>query len=175
MSTSLARGEHVQTMSLHAEAAFAVRELGLYTVRGTIPVTSAVVHLDDDGHPLRVEATLDPGGIDTGNKRRDADLRGKRFLDVEHHPSMTFVGDEVSTEGDGWTVGGELTVRGVTSPVSLRVDATDPADPSRALVATTQLDRRACGVVRVPAVVIANTVKVTIRAGTVASAGRPFR
>jgi hypothetical protein len=56
--------------------AFAVRNPGLRTVTGPIPVTSATVTAGPDGQPLGLRAELDAHGIDTGNQRRDSDLRG---------------------------------------------------------------------------------------------------
>ena len=59
---------------------FAVRNFGLRTVTGQIPLTSAVIHVDPGGQPVSIRAELDAQGIDTGNRRRDKDLRGHRFL-----------------------------------------------------------------------------------------------
>ena len=55
---------------------FAVRNFVLRTVTGQIPLTSAVIHVDPGGHPASIRAELDAQGIDTGNRRRDKDLRG---------------------------------------------------------------------------------------------------
>ena len=63
---------------------FAVRNFGLRTVTGQIPLTSAVVHIGPDGEPAGLRAELDAGGIRTGHPRRDNDLRGRRFL--RHRP-----------------------------------------------------------------------------------------
>jgi len=69
-------------------AGFAARNFGFRTVRGTIAITAGTLEIDAEGHPVRLAGTLDPATVDTANPRRDRDLRGPRFLDVEHHPSM---------------------------------------------------------------------------------------
>ena len=69
---------------------FAVRNFGLRTVTGQIPLTSAVVQVGPDGQPAGVRAELDAAGIRTGNPRRDRDLRGPRFLATDQWPVITF-------------------------------------------------------------------------------------
>ena len=69
---------------------FAVRNFGLRTVTGQIPLTSAVIHVDPGGQPVSIRAELDAQGIDTGNRRRDKDLRGHRFLATGRWPAITF-------------------------------------------------------------------------------------
>ena len=79
--TSVAAG--IWTVDLaHTRAAFAARHLFGQTVHGTIAVTAGTIEVGKDGRPQRFHATLDPASIDTGHARRDADLRGKRFLAV---------------------------------------------------------------------------------------------
>ena len=70
--------------------AFAVRNFGLRTVTGQIPLTSAVVHVGPSGEPVSIRAELDASGIRTGNPRRDNDLRGRRFLATDRWPVITF-------------------------------------------------------------------------------------
>ena len=72
----------------HTRAAFAARHLFGSTVPGTIAVTAGTIEVGTDGRPVRFHATLDPASIDTGNARRDSDLRGRRFLAVDAHPLM---------------------------------------------------------------------------------------
>lgn len=164
MSTFVERQEQTYERAVQAEAAFEVKELRRIAVRGTIPVTHAVVQVAADGQPMGVRATLDPRGIATGHPRRDKDLQGKRFLCTEQHPAITFVGDRVTTSATGWTVAGTLTIRGISRPVTLSVKAANAAGPGRTLVATTRLDRRDFGIVGIPRLLIASDVDVTIRA-----------
>ena len=71
-------------------ATFTVTEkFGLMTAHGTIPVVTADVTVDADGLP-RGTATLDVSALDTGNARRDKDLRGARFFDTATFPLVDF-------------------------------------------------------------------------------------
>jgi polyisoprenoid-binding protein YceI len=59
---------------------FTVRNFGLRSVTGQVPLVSAHVTVGPSGQPVSVRAELDARGIDTGHPRRDRDLRGARFL-----------------------------------------------------------------------------------------------
>ena len=84
MTTMTSVGAGMWTADLtRTRAAFAARHLFGQTVHGTIAVTGGTLEVGPDGQPRRFQATLDPASIDTGNPRRDADLRGRRFLAVE--------------------------------------------------------------------------------------------
>ncbi|MEU9181757.1 YceI family protein [Streptomyces sp. NPDC048550] len=70
----------------------------------------------------RVEATVDATQVYTGQPQRDAHLRSADFFDVEHHPTWTFVGSRIhQVSGTEFEVTGDLTVRGVTRPVTFDV------------------------------------------------------
>lgn len=118
------------TVDAATRAGFAVRNFGVMTVRGTIAVTAGTVTIGPHGEPVRLSGTLDPASIDTGNPRRDADLRGGRFLDVEHHPLMEVLADRIERTADGWRAHAVLRVAGAQTP--LLIDGTlvrrSPAD-----------------------------------------------
>lgn len=114
---------------------------GLVEVAGSFPLRDGSVLVAEDVTLSRVHATLDATAIDTANRRRDADLRSKRFLDVARHPTITFSSRDVSTNA----VTGVLTVRGVGQRVTLDLTPVPDADGCR-FVATTRIDRRAFGV-----------------------------
>ncbi|HEY7045744.1 MAG TPA: YceI family protein [Jatrophihabitantaceae bacterium] len=137
-------------------AAFSVRELGVWRVRGTIPVVDGVVEVDSAGVVTSLTATLDPAGIATGNARRDADLRGRKLLDVASHPRWTFRADQAERTATGWTVHGSFEA---TAPVELTLHVTETA--SGRFTATATLDRRAAGV-RAPRFLIGRRVDVEL-------------
>jgi len=144
---------------------FAVRSFGLRTVTGQIPLTSAVVHVDADGHPASIRAELDARGIDTGNKRRDQDLRGRRFLATGRWPVITFEAGDIQPNETAWTVVGTLTVKGTHCPVRLEVTrSVAPADdqaPRADLHATGSLDRRSAGVTAAPALLVGRMISLS--------------
>ena len=108
---------------------FAVRNFGLRTVTGQIPLTSAVVQVGPDGQPAGVHAELDAAGIRTGHPRRDHDLRGRRFLATDQWPVITFEAGLIKPVQTGWTVSGTLTVKDTRGPVLLEscIEAIDAA------------------------------------------------
>ena len=99
MTTMTSVGAGIWTADLtRTRAAFAARHLFGQTVHGTIAVTGGTLDVDPDGQPVRFRASLDPASIDTGNARRDADLRGRRFLGVETYPLMEAAADRIDVD-----------------------------------------------------------------------------
>jgi polyisoprenoid-binding protein YceI len=92
-------------------------------VRGAFKNVHGMLEFDLQNPRLSsVQATIDATAIWTGQPQRDAHLRSADFLDVENFPQITFQGDRVEVSGDhDYVVTGELTIRGVTRPVSLAV------------------------------------------------------
>jgi polyisoprenoid-binding protein YceI len=137
-------------------ATFAVNNFGVATVRGQIPVTAAWVDVDAAGRPTAVHAELDLTRIDTGNQRRDHDLRKPRLLDTAHHPALTFDGTAA-----GMIVDGVLTGR-APARVSLDVTSITPGNAGTVTAhATTVFDRMALGV-RAPRLLIGRRIAVVI-------------
>ena len=163
MSTSLRTGTWlVQTE--RTRAAFTVGNLGR-TVDGTVPVLSGELVVDGSGVPQRLVATLDLAGIDTANSRRDKDLRKPRFLDLDAHPTLTFVSEQITTGDDGWTAHGTLSARGTSCPLTLH--GARPGQPDEdgcvQVEATAVLDRRELGV-KAPRVLIGHQLSITVTA-----------
>lgn len=110
---------------LHSSVGFAVRHMGLSTVRGTFQTFDGTIETDADLNPSRIEATIDPASIATGVERRDGHLRSPDFFDVERHPAMRFVSTRITPAGPHrYTVVGNLTMRGGTRPVTLVLETT---------------------------------------------------
>src|SRR5205809_3002430 len=109
----------------HAIAGFKVRHLMLAHVRGQLgPVTGTVFIDEQDLSRSRVDVSVDARGIDTREPKRDEHLRSADFLDVANHPTVTFRSTRVEAParaGGDLRVTGDLTIRGVTRPVTLDV------------------------------------------------------
>lgn len=135
----------------HTQASFAIRHLMIATVRGRIPVRSVLIERDEnDLARSRIEAELDPAGIDTGTPDRDGHLRSPDFFDVAEHPTMRFASTRIERSGDGFRVHGDLTIRGATRPVVLDVEVLgeirdDDGKRRIAASATTTFDRSEWG------------------------------
>jgi polyisoprenoid-binding protein YceI len=107
----------------HTSAEFRATHMMVTYVRGQLKNVHGFLEVDpDEPEQARVEATIDATQVYTGQTQRDAHLRSPDFFDVEHHPTWTFVGSRIrqmsSTE---FLLTGDLTVRGVTQPVTLDV------------------------------------------------------
>jgi polyisoprenoid-binding protein YceI len=159
--------------------AFAVRNFGLRTVTGQIPLTSAVVSVGPSGEPDSIRAELDADGIRTGNPRRDNDLRGRRFLATHRWPVIAFEAGYIKPTQTGWTVSGTLTVKDTRCPVRLDVASfIIPADGQAAQVdlrATGRLDRRSAGVTAGPAFLIGHLISLSLAVRLRRQAGPPQR
>lgn len=161
----------------HSQVGFAVRHLMISTVRGTLPAVTGTLEIDEErpGNSL-VDVRFDAASIDTRNAQRDEHLRSADFLDVEDHPQITFRSttlEGASLEADAeFAMTGDLTIRGVTRPVTLRVTTTgrntDPWGGERfGFLAEGKLDRRDFGLtwnaaLETGGVMVSDEVKVTI-------------
>ena len=141
-------------------ATFQVGNLGR-TVTGTVPIIEGTVDIDGGG-PSAVTGSLDLGAIDTGNARRDKDLRKPGLLDLDRYPTMTFAADTVSVSPAGWSVSGHLTARGRSVPLAGEAEVSEQ-DGSATVTARTRLDRRTLGI-RAPRVMIGHAVDITVTA-----------
>jgi polyisoprenoid-binding protein YceI len=138
----------------HSAAQFAVRHLGLSTVRGAFTKVSGTIQLDDkDATKSAVDVTIDAASVDTRVPDRDKDLRSDHFFEVEKYPTLTFKSTKVEqTEAGKLKVTGDLTIHGVTKQIVLDVEGPtapvkDPWGNQRAAAnATTKINRQDFGV-----------------------------
>jgi polyisoprenoid-binding protein YceI len=106
----------------HTRADFEARHLMVTKVRGGFTDINGVVEVAEDPARSTVAVTIGTASIATGAADRDAHLRSPDFLDVENHPQLTFRSTSITPSDAGWTVTGDLTVRGATRPVTLDVE-----------------------------------------------------
>ena len=115
----------------HTSVGFKVRHFTVSNVRGKFETLEGAIRYNpDDLRDSGVEVTIAADSINTNHGERDDHLRSPDFLDVENHPVITFESTRVEMDDDGWIMNGNLTIRGVTKPVSFRFDMAGPiADP----------------------------------------------
>jgi polyisoprenoid-binding protein YceI len=115
---------------VHTEIAFTAKHLMVARVRGQFRQFDGTITVGDTPQTSSVEVTIGAASLDTGAPDRDGHLRSADFLDVENHPNLTFRSTAVRPAGSGYELDGDLTIRGVTKPVTLAVQfegvATDP-------------------------------------------------
>jgi polyisoprenoid-binding protein YceI len=109
----------------HSEITFSVRHM-MTTVRGVFTEFGGRIDIAEDAFASAAHGEVMIDSIDTRNAERDDLIRSARILDAENHPRMTFATSSVAPARTGrrarhprYTVEGELTIRGVTRPVSL--------------------------------------------------------
>ena len=132
---------------------FVVRNLW-YQVKGRFGVVEGAIVLDEeDISRASVTATIKAGSIDTRNKKRDAHLLVREFLDVENFPEIEFKSTRVKRgrDRDSLDVDGTLTVKGKSVPVALAVNEMDRSRSPNGeewvyYSATADLDRFAFGI-----------------------------
>lgn len=137
----------------HSAAQFAVDHLMISSVRGQFTNIEGTVSYDPaKPEAIQIQATIDAASIDTRVKDRDDHLRSADFFDVENHPKLTFQSKSARKKGKGLELKGDLTLRGVTKPVTFTVTGLDKqiTDPWGNLrvggKATTKIDRKDFGI-----------------------------
>jgi len=136
----------------HSRIGFKVKHLMISTVSGFFGKYRSVIDIDDTAiEKSTVSVVIDTASIDTGIAQRDEHLRSADFFDVQKFPEMTFVGKRVTRGAGGIQLLGDLTIRGITRPVTLTVrELTPPVkDPwggeRRGASATAEINRKDFG------------------------------
>jgi polyisoprenoid-binding protein YceI len=106
---------------VHSSINFWVRHLMVSKVRGKFENFSGAIVIAEDGTPS-VHAEIAVDSVNTGNEQRDAHIKSADFFEVEKYPVATFTSSAVQQNGDNYLLHGELTLKGVTRPVTLNRD-----------------------------------------------------
>lgn len=137
----------------HSVLSFTVKHLMISKVRGTFENFDVTVVTAENPADSTLEAVIDIASVDTGVGARDEHLRTSDFFLADEHPTMTFraTGIDGDPESGEFTVDGELTLRGVTKPVTIKGEfggmITDPYGNVKAGVsATAKINRHDFGV-----------------------------
>lgn len=142
--------------AVHSNVGFVVRHMMVSKVRGHFNRFEGQIVTGTDPLESSVSVSIDMTSIDTGSEQRDDHLRNADFFEVEKYPVMTYTSTGIRFDGTDFVLDGELTLKGVTRPVPLKVEANgfgpDPAAPdplagARAgFSATGEIDRADFGV-----------------------------
>ena len=103
---------------VHSQVGFAIRHLGITTIRGTFDRFTGSLTIGEDLADTSVTVEADMASLNTGFAMRDEHIHGPDFFDLANHPTMTFQSTSVAESGDGYAMTGDLTIRGVTVPVT---------------------------------------------------------
>jgi polyisoprenoid-binding protein YceI len=158
----------------HSSVHFSVRHLMVSNVRGEFSKLSGTIQVDPASPAsASVAASIDTTSINTRDPQRDGHLKSADFLDVEKFPTITFQSKSVTPHEGGATVTGDLTIHGVTHPVTLDVEGSadeikDPWGNQRiGLSGSTKLSRKEFGLtwnaaLEAGGVMIGDEVKITL-------------
>lgn len=135
----------------HSEVSFTVKHMKISKVRGRFEKVDATIVTGEDPKDSTIEAVIDVASVNTGQEARDNHLRTSDFFLAEEHPQLTFRSTAIETDGDDFSVDGDLTLRGVTRPVSLKGEfggvVTDGYGQTKAgATASTKINRHDFGV-----------------------------
>jgi polyisoprenoid-binding protein YceI len=154
----------------HSAVDFSITHLAVSKVRGHFVVSGGeVVWNEADITKSKVSMTINVASVDTGVTMRDDDLKSENFFNTAKFPTGTFVSTSITKAGDGFTIVGNLTVHGITKPVTLQVEKPEgpvtgmDKKPHMGFSATTTIDRNIFNLgAKYPVSVIGNDAKLTI-------------
>ena len=108
----------------HSEVQFKVKHLMITTVTGNFKQFDLTVETetDDFNTAKKIEFTADINSIDTNNAQRDAHLKSADFFDADSHAQIHFSGKHYEGSGDDAKLTGDLTIKGITKPVTIDVE-----------------------------------------------------
>lgn len=137
--------------AVHSDVSFSVRHMMVSKVKGRFGSFTGSIVTAENPLASGVTAEIDLNSIDTNNSQRDEHIRSADFFEVEKYPTMTFASTSVEPAGDDFMVHGELTLKGITKNVALKVELNgigpDPYGGIRAgFSATTEISRKEFGV-----------------------------
>ena len=121
---------------VHSEVSFVVRHMMVSKVRGRFDKFEGTIVTAPDPLQSSVTATVELSSVNTGEPNRDNHIRSADFFEVESHPHLTFRSTGVRPDGDDFLLDGDLTIRGTTKPVTLKLEVNgfgpDPFGGTRA-------------------------------------------
>lgn len=122
----------------HSEITFKVKHLMISTVTGQFKKFNVITETetDDFNTAKKIEFTADIDSIDTNNDQRDEHLKSADFFHAEQHPQIHFSGTKYEGKGEDGRLSGDLTIAGISKPITLNVDfggiALDPYGQTKA-------------------------------------------
>ena len=154
--------------SNHTRIAYAIDHMGLSVMQGRFARFEGSLDLNvDDLATSKVSVSIDVASIDSGVPKLDEHLQSPDFFDVAKFPKIEFVSSKVEGSGNHFTVTGDLTVHGVTRPVTLAVDMRKVDShpmrkvPAAGFVARTEIKRADFGIAIYPGM-LGDTVQIRI-------------
>ena len=104
----------------HSRVEFAVKHLGIATVRGAFREFAGTLEIGEDLSTARAYGTVEVASVDTNEPQRDEHLRSADFFGGDENPQLSFASTRITPlDEETFEITGDLTMRGVTRPVTL--------------------------------------------------------
>ena len=126
-SSALAANSDWKIDPMHTKAGFTVKHMMISNVHGEFAKVTGTARYD--GQSLansEVAAVIDAASINTSEPQRDQHLKSPDFFDAAKYPTITFKSTKVVSDADGFKIMGNLTMHGVTKPVTLIAESLPP-------------------------------------------------
>ncbi|MEU6547727.1 YceI family protein [Streptomyces sp. NPDC046859] len=121
---------------------------GLLPVRGTFAIGHGRITVAEPADESSVDVVIEAGSFESGNQQRDDHVRSSDYLDVARHPEIGFRSQRVERSDADTTLYGELTVGGVTRPITVTLGTVAQEGKRMTASGTTTIDRYAFGITK---------------------------
>jgi len=118
MSIPLSPAGVWQIDTSHTQVGFSLKHLGISTVHGLFTEYGGEATIGEELGASGIVFTAATKSVNTGNTWRDEHLVGEHFFESDRFPEITFRSGSIEASGDGYVLAGDLTIRGITKPVS---------------------------------------------------------
>jgi polyisoprenoid-binding protein YceI len=105
----------------HSQLGFSLIHIGISAIRGTFDEYSGELKVGDNLDDTSVTIEAEMASINSGNQTRDENVHVAEYLDVAHHPRMSFRSTSIAEGDSGYALTGDLTIRNVTVPTTFDV------------------------------------------------------
>ena len=157
----------------HSEVGFVVRHLMVSKVKGRFGGVRGTITVAENVLESVVEASADIATVDTRDESRDAHLKSADFFDAEKFPAISFRSTGIREKGNDYVLDGDLTIKGVSKPVSFDLEyngaATNPmtSGQTAGFSAETEVNRKDFGLewnvaLETGGVLVADKVKIAL-------------
>lgn len=132
----------------HSEVGFVVRHLMVSKVKGRFSGVTGSITVAENVLESVVEASAEVASLDTRDQNRDGHLKSPDFFDAEKFPSITYTSTGIREKGSDYLLDGDLTIKGVTQPVTFQLEyngaATNPMSQGQTagFSAETEINRK---------------------------------
>jgi polyisoprenoid-binding protein YceI len=131
----------------HSNVSFTIRHFFSKVTGSFQKFSGKIVYDPANVAASSAQAEIDAASIYTANEKRDGHLRSADFFDVEKFPKLTFQSTKVTSQGDKLIIEGNLTMHGITKPVTLEGALLGAGADKAGFEASGKLDRKEFGIV----------------------------